>query len=176
MAQQYGEFLKNLLRPLGIYDLTDGSVNGSALDALGSGLDGVSGALDDAEREALLATAEDEGLERREALFARRTARAYHRSAPGGHPGAGASYRGDRYPRRHGLTLPLRHRQSHRNRNAGTVQVRFPMWRRTGGLCGTPDICWTSCPVSGVDFTCIICLAHAVPGIPGPPWRRRDTP
>lgn len=74
MAQQYGEFLKNLLRPLGIYDLTDGSVNGSALDALGSGLDGVSGALDDAEREALLATAEDEGLERREALFARRPA------------------------------------------------------------------------------------------------------
>lgn len=71
---QYAEFLKALLGPLGVYDLTAGTLNESGLWALGTGLDAVAGALDRAEREALTATAEDEGLSRRETLFARKPA------------------------------------------------------------------------------------------------------
>ena len=59
----YESYLTNLLRPLGVYDLRAGSVNGAELSAL-----------ETAEREALTATAEDQGLTRREALFARRPA------------------------------------------------------------------------------------------------------
>lgn len=68
----YVEYLKALLDPLKVYDLSDGTINESELWALGAGLDGVSDALEYAEREALTATAEDEGLSRREALFARK--------------------------------------------------------------------------------------------------------
>ena len=67
----YGDHLRTLLRPLGIYDLTAGSLSGSELDALGQGLDALSERLDYVERESALATAESEGLDRREALFAR---------------------------------------------------------------------------------------------------------
>lgn len=67
----YSDHLRTLLRPLGVYDLTEGSLSGSELDALGLGLDGISERLDYVERESGLATAESEGLDRREALFAR---------------------------------------------------------------------------------------------------------
>ena len=67
----YGEHLRSFLRPLGIYDLSAGSLSGSELDALGRGLDDISARLDYVERESALATAEDEGLRRRELLFAR---------------------------------------------------------------------------------------------------------
>lgn len=70
----YEQYLRALLAPLGVYDLTGNSVNGAELHALGGRLDVVSGELDTVEREALTATAEDEGLCRREALFARRPA------------------------------------------------------------------------------------------------------
>lgn len=70
----YETYLRNLLDPLGIYDLRSGSINASELYALGLGLDAVSGQLAYTEREALLATAEDQGLSRREALFRRRIA------------------------------------------------------------------------------------------------------
>lgn len=70
----YFEYLCRLLRPLGIYQLTEDSVSGAELWALGAGLDDISGELGLAEREALVATAEDEGLDRREQLFARRPA------------------------------------------------------------------------------------------------------
>lgn len=66
-----GDQLRTLLRPLGVYDLTPGSLSDSELEALGRGLDGVRGRLDDVEREGSLATAEGEGLDRLEALFAR---------------------------------------------------------------------------------------------------------
>jgi len=66
----YGDYLRDLLRPLGIYDLRSGSLSGSELDALGGALDAVSRQLDLAEQEIILSTAEDEGLSRREALFA----------------------------------------------------------------------------------------------------------
>ena len=70
----YEAYLRDLLAPLGIYDLSEGSVSGAAVCALGAGLDAVSGRLETIERESLTATAEDEGLTRREALFARRPA------------------------------------------------------------------------------------------------------
>ena len=70
----YERFLQDLLAPLGIYDLRPGSVSGAAVYALGGGLDAVWEHLETTEREALTTTAEDEGLDRREALFARRPA------------------------------------------------------------------------------------------------------
>ena len=70
----YEDYLKALLAPLRVYDLRPGTINGAELYALGNGFDGVSEQLDLTEREALTATAEDEGLSRREALFARRPA------------------------------------------------------------------------------------------------------
>lgn len=70
----YREYLCRLLRPLGVYDLTESSVSGAELCALGEGLDEVSTVLELVEREALTATAQDEGLDRREQLFARRPA------------------------------------------------------------------------------------------------------
>ena len=61
----YEGYLRDLLAPLGIYDLTERSVSGAAVCALGTGLDDVSDRLEEIEREALTATAEDEGLDRR---------------------------------------------------------------------------------------------------------------
>ena len=67
----YSDHLRNLLRPLGIYDLKAGSLSGSELDALGHGFDALSERLDYVERESALATAEGEGLDKWEILFAR---------------------------------------------------------------------------------------------------------
>lgn len=72
----YEDYLKNLLGPLGIYDLRSGTASESELFAAAAELDGTAAHLDRAEREALAGTAEDEGLRRREALFARRPAAA----------------------------------------------------------------------------------------------------
>ena len=70
----YETYLKDLLRPLGIYQMKEGSLSGEELSAAGRGLDSCAGALDRAEREGINATAEEEGLDRREALFARKNA------------------------------------------------------------------------------------------------------
>ena len=70
----YEQYLERLLAPLGVYDLSEGSLNGAELGALGEELDRIAAALDLAEREGILATAEDQGLVRRESLFARRPA------------------------------------------------------------------------------------------------------
>lgn len=70
----YENYLRALLSPLGVYDLGEGSVNGSELAALGQAMDEVAAALSYAEREMLVSTAEDTGLSRREMLFARRPA------------------------------------------------------------------------------------------------------
>lgn len=72
MSGVYEQYLKRLLAPLGLYDLSEGTWNGSELAVLGGALDAVSAGLDTVERESLLATAEAEGLSRREALFARK--------------------------------------------------------------------------------------------------------
>ena len=66
------DYLRQLLTPLGVYALGEGSCSGSELDAAGQALDGCAASLEHAEREALLATAEEEGLDRWESLFARR--------------------------------------------------------------------------------------------------------
>lgn len=70
----YEQFLISLLAPLRVYDLTQGSVSEAELYALGQVFDGTAERLEYAEREGLTATAEDEGLRRRESLFARRPA------------------------------------------------------------------------------------------------------
>lgn len=70
----YEAYLRALLEPLRIYNLDPGSLNAAELAALGTELDRISEQLDVTEREAVTATAEDEGLRRRETLFARRPA------------------------------------------------------------------------------------------------------
>ena len=70
----YETYLHALLAPLGVYDLTGDSLNGGELYALGQELDLVMAQMERVERESLTATAEDEGLTRREELFARRPA------------------------------------------------------------------------------------------------------
>lgn len=64
----YGTYLKDLLRPLGIYEL-EGSVNGAELEAVGAQMDIAAAELDDTQREMLICTAEDFGLERVESLL-----------------------------------------------------------------------------------------------------------
>ncbi len=71
----YYSYLCELLRPLRVYRLDGESISGAELFAAGSGLDAAESALGEAKREGCLMTAEDEGLERRERLFARIGAR-----------------------------------------------------------------------------------------------------
>lgn len=70
----YEEYLRALLAPLGVYRLDRDSISGAELHALGRGLDAVAERLENVERESVTATAVDEGLRRREALFLRRPA------------------------------------------------------------------------------------------------------
>ena len=73
-VSQYETYLKALLAPLAVYDLSEGTLNESELYSLGRGLDTVSELLENVQKEAITATAEGEGLDRREALFARKPA------------------------------------------------------------------------------------------------------
>lgn len=66
----YEGFLEELLRPLGGYSFEERSFSRGELAAAGAALDEVGTALEEAEREMILTTAEGEGLERRAALFA----------------------------------------------------------------------------------------------------------
>ena len=66
----YYRYLCDLLRPLRVYRLEPESISGAELYAAGESLDAVAERLEAAEREGILATAENEGLARREALFA----------------------------------------------------------------------------------------------------------
>ena len=59
----------SLLRPLGVYDLREGTVNRGELAAYGLALDSRGTELSDTAREMNLSTAEDFGLERIEALL-----------------------------------------------------------------------------------------------------------
>ena len=63
------EYLVSLLRPLGVYDLREGTVNRGELAAYGLALDGGEAELNDTAREMNLTTAKDFGLERIEALL-----------------------------------------------------------------------------------------------------------
>ena len=70
----YGQYLRDLLRPLGVYDLSAGSFSGGEVEALGAALDGLWAKAQAAQRESLVMSAEDEGLSRWESLFPRRAA------------------------------------------------------------------------------------------------------
>lgn len=65
----YGEYLAELLRPLGVYDLSQGTINRGELDSCGEPMDEGEDHLEETEREMCLATAEDFGLEQVEALL-----------------------------------------------------------------------------------------------------------
>lgn len=67
----YGDCLKELLAPLGVYNLK-GTLNGAELESVGQALDEVMEHLDRAHGEADLTTAGDEGLAAVESLLARR--------------------------------------------------------------------------------------------------------
>ena len=74
----HAEYLRNLLRPLGVYDLT-APFNGGELDAQGEALDGAMARIEEVQRESSLTTAEDWGLEQIAALFVRRPVAAQSR-------------------------------------------------------------------------------------------------
>lgn len=67
----YAGYLRELLRPLGVYDL-DAPFNGGELDVQGAALDGAESLLEEAGREIDLTAAESWGLERLGSLFVRR--------------------------------------------------------------------------------------------------------
>jgi len=69
----YTDYLKELLRPLGVYDV-DAPFNGGELTAAGEALDGAFGALEEVERESSLLTARSWGLEGLAALLLHRPA------------------------------------------------------------------------------------------------------
>ena len=64
----YAEYLRELLKPLGIYR-TEGGVSGGEISALGRGLDGVHEVLSELEHELFLTTAESYGLTNYEKLL-----------------------------------------------------------------------------------------------------------
>ena len=65
----YAEYMRSLLRPLGVYALTEGSLSGGELEALGAAFDGLYQKMQKNLREALPITAEEEGLAAYEALL-----------------------------------------------------------------------------------------------------------
>lgn len=67
----YGEYLRQLLRPLGVYDLSEGSYSGGEVAALGAALDALDAYAQAKQKEAMVLTAEGEGLEQMESLFSR---------------------------------------------------------------------------------------------------------
>lgn len=67
----HAQYLRDLLRPMGVYNL-EAPFNGGELDAQGEALDAVCARLELIQRESSLATAEDWGLEKVASLFIRR--------------------------------------------------------------------------------------------------------
>lgn len=67
----HARYLKDLLRPLGVYDL-EAPFNGGELDAQGEALDSVMAWIEEIQREGSLVTAESWGLENVAGLFVRR--------------------------------------------------------------------------------------------------------
>ena len=65
----FEEYLVALLRPLGVYDLREGTINRGELSAYGVQLDSREAELDGTAREMNLTTAQDFGLEMIEALL-----------------------------------------------------------------------------------------------------------
>ena len=59
----YAEYLKELLRPLGVYDLSEGTFSTAELESIGAELDCCSEELNTLCREMLILSAQDEGLD-----------------------------------------------------------------------------------------------------------------
>lgn len=70
----YEAYLVELLRPLGVYDLAEGTINRGELSCFGAELDEMADHLEESEREMCLETAEHFGLERVEELLPYRPA------------------------------------------------------------------------------------------------------
>ena len=68
---KHAECLRDLLRPLGVYNL-EATFNGGELDVQGEQLDKIMAWLEEIQRESSLATAESWGLEKIARLFIRR--------------------------------------------------------------------------------------------------------
>ena len=68
----YAEYLKELLRPLGIYDLSAGTFNGEELESIGAVLDGCLDELNTLCREMFVLSAREEGLEEVSSLLSLR--------------------------------------------------------------------------------------------------------
>ena len=68
----YADHLRQLLEPLGVYDLSEGTFNAGELAAVGEQLDGALERLEECQREMSLTTAETFGLESIAALLAHR--------------------------------------------------------------------------------------------------------
>lgn len=69
MTVRFEDYLVNLLRPLGVYDLRAGTINRGELASYGAELDGAESELEETAQEMNLTTAKGFGLERIEALL-----------------------------------------------------------------------------------------------------------
>lgn len=69
----YANELVRLLLPLGVYSFAEGSFSLGELEALGAALDEMDAKAQHAQRESIVLTAEDEGLEKMESLFRHRS-------------------------------------------------------------------------------------------------------
>ena len=70
----YAEYIRGLLRPVGIYTFAPGSIGNGEIESIGAVLDGCEAAAEESEREVLVPTAKDWGLALREVLFAKKPA------------------------------------------------------------------------------------------------------
>lgn len=130
----YCGYLQQLLRPLGVYRLEEGSFSGGELAALGAALDLVWETMQDAHDQSLITTAGDAGLSRWEALLP-------WRSAAKTLPERRAAVAGCCGIREDGITLAAMNQalaacgltvQVREGQKKGTVEVWFP------GLLGEP--------------------------------------
>lgn len=125
----YTDYLKELLRPLGVYDV-DAPFNGGELTAAGEALDGAFGALEEVERESSLLTARSWGLEGLAALLLHRPA-AETEEGLGQALAGSAAHRGRQlYPRghqRHHCGL-RRGGGVHRDGRGAGCGCAFPAW------------------------------------------------
>lgn len=72
----YAQYLRDLLRPLGVYKLDETSFSGAELEALGSEMDKLWQHMQAMQLESIVMTAQDEGLTNWERVFPKRSAAA----------------------------------------------------------------------------------------------------
>ena len=70
----YADYLRQLLEPLGVYNLEPSSFSGAQLEALGSAMDALWQHLQDMQKESIVLTARNLGLQSWERLFPKRSA------------------------------------------------------------------------------------------------------